>query len=75
MNQRSLTLKEQAKADHYEALATAADSLASEANSAAHQIKPGTGREIYYFEKAELLKGWAQRFRAAALCVGLDPYP
>jgi hypothetical protein len=75
MNQRPLTPEEQAQADVFEALSLAADGLASEANSGRHQVEPGTDRETYYRKKAELLKGWAQRFSAASLCVGLDPYP
>ena len=75
MNQRPLTPKEQAKADHYETIAMAADNLASEAESAADQNEPGTYCEIYFRETAQLFKGWAQRFRAASLSAGLDPYP
>ena len=75
MNQRTLTPKEEAQADTFEALSLAADRLATEAKSALHQVEPGTDRETYYRNKAALLKGWAQRFSAASLCVGLDLYP
>jgi len=75
MNQRPLTPKEQAKADGYNTIAIAADNLASVAESAADQNEPGTYSEIYYRETADLFRGWAQRFRAAAFCVGLDLHP
>lgn len=75
MNKRPLTPEEEAQADIFEALSLAADSLAAEANSARYQVEPGTDRETYYRIKAERLKGWAQRFSAASLLVGLDPSP